>query len=247
VKQLALGAAQNGPDKIRQFAEVVRALSAVPGAEGVRAPLDEVATVLASEAVRADVSAKAQPSQTESSRKHDQVATGASRSNAASAEEAPEEKNRTLDEARLAARARQMEAAVLLALSAPLDPSRLVAQTTSALQFGSYSSCDVRGDTAVCAELRQGPMIVRDVIGPRDCPDQVWLGAKKAGAPWRWVIEATHPGVHSAHLLVDVDETLVLVQARRGKNLSDHRHCTATWSGYRPRIVPEAAAVMRQP
>lgn len=220
-EKLRKGAAQNSPEEMRAFAELLRGVSSVPGASDYAKPIDEIALLLTGEA-RASTSVQlpppvlAQPVGSELPK------------------DAPPEPS---------APSRETIAAVLAlhALSAGVDPNRARTETVSLSQAGDVNTCDIAGTVGQCSPRRQGPLFVTDVASQTGCPGRIFVGAVVPGRGsmnLTWFVEALPNAMTGARLFVDSGEWLVVVFVPAPKMDPKDPRCSVTWSGFRPKAIP---------
>lgn len=181
VAKLVQGAAKNQPAKVQEFANALRTLSSLPGAEGFAQPMNEVASLLAKEAEKAP----AAPAPVASG---EAVAHAAPK--AAGARAKPEASSRE--------RSPGGRDDVLLALSAPIDPSRAVTESVAISSVETPVPCEPGGVSGTCIPRRVGPMIVTDILAMRGCPDRLVIGSTSSrdGMTFRWLVDAGVGGIH---------------------------------------------------
>jgi hypothetical protein len=227
LSKLSEAAAKNSPQKVKDFAERLKMLADLPGADGFSVQINELSMALLAGNQEVQVASASTAVSTAATNEP----TTPTPSGGAPAKD---------DERRAI-----MDRAVMLALSAPVDFSRNLTMTSTVLGFGSGSfPCQSWGFTGVCIELDEGPIVVTNVIAARDCPDKLFIGTRASGVNnnwFTWIVEATPTGVQGTALNVAPAESLYLMQVASKKELSTDPRCAVTWSRYQPRLVPGKA------
>ena len=80
-------------------------------------------------------------------------------------------------------------------------------------------------------------MVVTDVVASPGCGDRAYLinaFSDTTGFGHAWVVPASMPGIHGARLVVKPGEWLHI----GAHPVEKARACFVTWSGFRPRLVP---------
>jgi hypothetical protein len=219
-QKLRSGAAQNSPEDVRAFAELLRDISSLPGASDYAQPIAEVAMMLV-EAALASPSAPPPPVA---------VATGGT----FQSQQTPSPPSAPSKEAMAAVVALQ-------ALSAEIDPNRVRTETVTLAAPGDLKTCDIAGTIGQCASRRQGPIFVTDVVSQTGCPGRVFVGAvvpSRGSMDMTWFVEATPSPLTGARLFVDGGEWLVAIFVPSVKMDPKHPRCSITWSGFRPKVIP---------
>lgn len=218
-------ASQNSPEALKQFAQ--RLSSGIPGGAAVSGPLGEVALLITEQADQA----ASKPPEPDPPVPRAVVTS-------AQAEDEPEDDESTVSsatEARFAAARRNH---VELALSAPVDPNRLLTETVSPLSDEERGPCEVAKKAATCEKRQQGPLVVTGAVSPLACRAELFLGASDATGRVVWFVQTNGAGVAGGAFYVRSDQWLTLAVRGVGQTVAPDPLCVVTWSGFRPRMVP---------
>jgi hypothetical protein len=216
-------ASQNSPDALKQFAQ--KLTSAVPGGAAVSGPLGEVALLITEQA---DQTAPAPPAPPPS------TTAVASVDPDDDPEEEEDDTGAATDARFEAARRNHVE----LALSAPVDPNRLLTETISPLNEEGRGPCEVAQKAATCAKRQQGPLVVTGAVTPPSCRADLFVGASDSTGRVAWFVQTNGAGVAGGAFYVRADQWLTLAVRGVGQNVTPDPLCFVTWSGFRPRMVP---------
>jgi hypothetical protein len=224
MQKLEAARALNTPEQLKPFAEALRTIGKT--GPDAAAPLVTVADILVPP-MTAAVAAPALASG---------PATTASTASAArpSASRADEE-----EPGLPAARNDPYLQPILLALTASTDLLRLFTKTAT-VKPGEIN-CEVSGDPATCGRQQEGPVVITDVVASPGCGDRAYLinaFSDTTGFGHAWVVPASTPGIHGARLVVKAGEWLHIGARPVEKAAVAKGACFVTWSGFRPRLVP---------
>jgi hypothetical protein len=234
--------AANGPEQLKPFAKALRDAASLPGAEGVAAPMNEIAALLD----------PARPPEASTSLAQNDAVPGATSNKPAPNSSNSKERLGDGARARLdfdeklqatepAKPAVAQQDPATRALSATTDLTRVVTETVDLSIAEGRTPCKVAGLDALCVKVKEGPIIVTDVIGARTCPERVFVVATLSDTPdfgFRWSFESGPTPLTGAHLLVSGGDWLQLAIVPGKKGASNSAECEVTWSGFRPWIVP---------
>jgi len=126
----------------------------------------------------------------------------------------------------------------LLALSASVDPMRLVTETM--MVEGDTPNCHLLGVPAMCSKRREGPLVVTDIVASSACKDRVFLMATSSDSPgfgYLWIVPSQYPGIHAARFATRGGEWLFVGARAAEKPSGTEAPCFVTWAGFRPRFV----------
>jgi hypothetical protein len=219
--KLKAGAAANNPDEVREFAKKLTTVTSLPGVDQYAGPVRQVAALLATEAAAATAMSSANPTPAEAARPVAQVAEA----------HVDPKTGETPNTA-----AREKASPVVVQTAPPI--AQVVTETTHAW-FGR-DKCMLFGKPVSCQPIQQGPFIVTDVVALPGCDDEIYVGvnlrenASKNGYAFKWVVLATHPGMHGTFLAVQPGETLIAAVATKNGGASEDPRCAVSWSGHRP-------------
>jgi hypothetical protein len=236
MRKVELARRENSPAELRRFGEALRGAAALPGADSIAQPLNDLADLLGAEGgqgVAAHAPASAAAVQTAGALV---VAGEASRAAAVK----PTDAAVTIVE-----RPREREEAVSRALSASSDPNRIVSESYDLSAQEGRTPCKVAGVDAVCFKGREGPLLVTDVIGATACPERLFIGATESDTPllgFHWLFETRTTAVTGARFVVRGGEWLQFAIIPGKKGLSGSAECQINWSGFRPWVVPGMTA-----
>lgn len=218
-------ATQNAPGVLKRFAHTL--VSAVPGGGAVAGPLSEVAVLIAAQAdeVSNPAVADARPPIIAPHEPTEATAALATKDEP-DAEALAEEQTRIT---RLNH--------VMLALAAPLDPSRLLTETVSPLSDKTGETCDLTSTAARCVRRVQGPLVVTGAATPPGCHADMFVGAVNVLGDVAWFVQTNGAGVAGGAFFVRHEHWLAILGRADPKKPLDP-NCTVTWSGFRPRMVP---------
>lgn len=228
VEKLKAGAAANNPDQVRDFAKGLALVTSLPGVDRYAGPVHQIAELLATEAdAAARVSAKsAPPGDT------DKLASTAP-------VPAQGEGKQPKQPSQAKAQAVQAEGSTPAVNDGPAI-ERIVSESTPA--WSGRRQCHLFGEQVSCGAVQQGPFIVTDVQALPGCDDVMYLGSNRSDNPYKeavtytfkWVVEATEPGVHGTLLAVQPGESLLVAVKPREGGFVENPKCIVTWSGYHP-------------
>jgi len=225
VLALKRGAAKNSPEQLRPFAGALK--DVLPGTAGA-----EIAEILSGDvhaSVAVAVAAQAASAATPA------VAAPATpyRSPGSGATEAGDD-TRATD---------RSDTIALLAIGAPVDPSRLMTGAVSPLSEELRTQCEVLGKQGICSREQSGPLVVTDATVPVACPTEMFFGAAESSdGHTSWLVQANAPGVHGAKFFVRSDQRLMFAVRAVSASATLDPRCIVTWAGFKPRIVPLAIA-----
>jgi len=217
---------KNVPAQLKPFAKALRDSSTLPGAEDYAPTMNEIADLI-------DSSAKAAPKT--ASAPNDVQPIGENPYRHGSAPRA------TVTVAQPVPPAPVPDTA-LRALSATADFARLTTQTVDLSSTDNRTPCKVAGQDALCVKVRQGVIIVTDVVTGRLCPDRLLVVATVNDSPafgYRWQVEAGPNALTGARLAIAGEEWLQVAIVPGNKGPSNSSECFVTWSGFRPWIVAD--------
>jgi hypothetical protein len=223
VLDLKRGAAKNSPEQIRPFAGAIKEV--VPGEAGA-----EIAEILSGDVHATAVTVVAAAA----------TSTNASQTTVEASSANPYRPSRQPGEALAIDHG---DVITLLAIGAPVDPSRLLTGTASPSWEELRVQCEVLGKQGICSRQQAGPIVVTDAAVPAGCPSEMFVGAAdESDGRTSWLVQANAPGVHGAKFFVRSDQRLMFaIRAVSAASTTDPR-CVVTWAGFKPRIVPLAIA-----
>lgn len=219
-------ASYNSPEALKRFAQQLT--SAVPGGAAVSGPLSEVAMLITEQV---DQTAPEPPAPVTPLQSVAAVANADPDDDLEGEEDDVGAKTDTRLET---ARRNHVE----LALSAPVDPNRLVTETISPLAEDGRGPCEVAQKAATCAKRQQGPLVVTGAVTPSACRADLFVGASDSTGRVAWFLQTNGPGVSGGAFYVRADQWLTLAVRGVGQNVAPDPLCFVTWSGFRPRMVP---------
>jgi len=225
VLALKRGAAKNSPAQIRPFAGAIK--SVISGDTG-----EEIAEILSGEIktpTAAVVTAEATNMDGEATVPSNPYRGSAqSSANTAPPQLPPVDHNETI---------------ATLAIAASVDPSRLLTGAVSPLAEELRAQCDVLGKQGVCSRQQSGPIVITDAAVPTGCPSEMYFGAAESSdGHTSWLVQANALGIHGAKFFVRSDQRLVFAVRAVSATATTDPRCVVTWAGFKPRIVPLAAA-----
>jgi hypothetical protein len=196
-------------------------VTSLPGVSQYAGPVNQIATLLATEADNAPPPAQSQPSE-QSSEQGEKLATATKTGESRTSPDETPSIPPTMVEA------------------APDDMGRVI--TESLAVWSSKQKCWLAGHQMPCSQVRQGPFVVTDVIALPECTDSIYVGAsltdsesqRSGRVGFRWVVRASHPGIHGARLVVKAGESLLVAISSSEGQVVEYPKCIATWSGYGP-------------
>lgn len=207
VQKIKKGAAENAPEKLRDFAEALRALKSIPGADQYIHPVLEVADLLA-------------PNDSESK-------PGSSKTSGRAKTSAKPETSSDDDGTPSGTHGSEGVPPAAGTLVPSVD-----AKASTCTPFGD-TSVDVGNAAARCVTVATGPLILTDAQTTGACGNDLLIGAGVPDHP-RWALVSTASAalnVHGANLPVMNNEALFVVQmAPSAAALKSDFRCTITWA-----------------
>lgn len=221
----------NEPAELKSFAEALRATAALPGADDFAEPMKEVADIIDSPTVATSAKPGA-PTEKPGIAAVEPAAGVVRQGNTEiAAAVIPLDADRPL--------LVQQDPATR-ALSATADFARLFTDTVDLSLTQNRTPCKVAGLDGFCTKVKQGVIVITDVITSRGCVDRVFVGATLTDSPdfgFRWEIEAGSTPLTGARLTVGGGDWLQVAVVPGKKSLPIAPDCIVTWSGFRPWIV----------
>ncbi len=210
LKKIKEGAAENAPDQLRDFADALRTLKAIPGADHYAHPVFEVADLLA--------------------RPDQEPRSGSSKRTAPHAKASSKRESAEEDGGSNAVKPDQELVRSTARISVPSGDIK----ATPCVPFGD-TNIDVADMTARCLVVAKGPMVLTDVQTTGICVNDLLIGAGDPANPrWALVSAATAAplSIHGANFAVLDKEGLFVAQtAPTAAALRGDLHCAITWSG----------------
>jgi hypothetical protein len=230
VHKLKEAAAKNSPEQIRPFAKALKGV--LPGEAGAEIALilsGDVGPAPSQEPMRAAHEAPRRTSDAPTATTD--TATGRESDADAERKAPPAEVLRTT------ARLEHVE----MALVAPVDPSRLVTESTSPQSGGQLQgACDLAGTNGMCTMRPPGsPLVITDAVTPSACKTELFIGAADLEGKFEWFVQTNSPGFQGSRFLVKSGQWLAFVARGVPTNKALDPRCVVTWAGFRPRIVPQ--------